>query len=87
MMGQAWMGAWENNASEYLMVGDGAGSIGTVIESIKKAKWGVRGRGGPGRGKGTWGNNASEYIRVGDGAGSMGTAIENTKKAKWRVGG
>jgi hypothetical protein len=50
-MGQAWMGAWENNASEYLMVGDGAGSMGTAIESIKKAKWEV-GEAGGGRGMG-----------------------------------
>ena len=42
-------GAWGNNASEYLRVGDGAGSRGTAIESIKKAKWGV---GGAGRGRG-----------------------------------
>jgi len=28
------------------MVGDGAGSRGTAIESIKKAKWGVGGRQG-----------------------------------------
>ena len=34
---------------EYVRVGDGAGSIGTAIESIKKAKWGV---GGAGRGRG-----------------------------------
>jgi hypothetical protein len=33
-------GTWENNASEYIRVGDGAGSMGIAIESIKKAKWG-----------------------------------------------
>jgi hypothetical protein len=33
-------GAWENNASEYVMVGDGTGGRGTAIESTKKAKWG-----------------------------------------------
>ena len=87
------MGALENNYGECLRVGDGAGSMETPIESIKKAKWGVGGSAGaggrdePGRGKETWENNANEYIRVGDGAGSRGTAIENTKKAKWRVGG
>jgi hypothetical protein len=34
-------GTWENNTSVYISVGDGAGSMGIVIESIKKAKWGV----------------------------------------------
>ena len=34
---------WENNASEYVRVGGGVGSRGTVIENTKKAKWGVRG--------------------------------------------
>ena len=36
-------GLGKNNASEYLMVGNGAGSRGTAVESIKKAKW-VAGR-------------------------------------------
>ena len=39
----------KSNASEYLMVGDGAGSRGTAIKSVKKAKWGV---GGESRGRG-----------------------------------
>lgn len=32
------MGTWENNSGEYIRVGDGAGSMGVAIESIKKAK-------------------------------------------------
>ena len=36
-------GLGKNNVSEYLRVGDGAGSRGTAVESIKKAKW-VAGR-------------------------------------------
>jgi len=36
-------GTWENNASQYVRVGDGAGSRGTAIENTKKAKWGVGG--------------------------------------------
>ena len=36
-------GALENNDSEYVRVGDGAGSRGTAIENTKKAKWGVGG--------------------------------------------
>jgi hypothetical protein len=42
-------GLGKNNDSEYLRVGGGAGGMGTAIESIKKAKWGV---GGAGRGRG-----------------------------------
>jgi hypothetical protein len=39
-MGQAGRGkrTWENNVSEYVRVGDGAGSRGTAIENTKKAK-------------------------------------------------
>jgi hypothetical protein len=43
--GMGWPGRgkwiWENNASEYLRVGDGAGSRGIAIENTKRAKWGV----------------------------------------------
>jgi hypothetical protein len=39
---QEW-GSQQSNASEYVRVGDGAGSRGTAIESAKKAKWGLGG--------------------------------------------
>lgn len=51
-MGQAGVrGHGKNNASEYIRVGDGSSSMGIAIESIKKAKWGVKGA-GRGRGMG-----------------------------------
>jgi hypothetical protein len=41
-MDQARIGSWENNASEYARVEDGAGSRRIVVESTKKVKWEVR---------------------------------------------